>query len=205
MITKLKGLIDSLGDNFVVLDVQGVGYQIFCSQKTLSKIPALGSACAFLTEMVVREDFMHLYGFLSQEERDCFRLLLNVQGVGMKVALALLSIGEPLELSQAISRQDKAFISRADGVGPKLAARIVNELKDKVAALAPVYLHPTAAKTLKDGQEQRTVADAVSALVNLGYRLHEAEGAIRFAMQQNDNDATVEELVRIGLAKLSRV
>jgi Holliday junction DNA helicase RuvA len=205
MITKLKGIIDSLGDNFVVLDVQGVGYHIFCSQKTLSKIPALGSSCAFLTEMVVREDFMHLYGFLGQEERDCFRLLLSVQGVGMKVALALLSIGEPLELSQAISHQDKAFISRADGVGPKLAARIVNELKDKVAALAPVYLHPSAAKTLKGSQEQVNISDAVSALVNLGYRLHEAEGAIRFAMQQNDNDVTVEELVRIGLTKLSRI
>ncbi|ARN84668.1 Holliday junction branch migration protein RuvA [Candidatus Nucleicultrix amoebiphila] len=204
MITKLKGVVEHRFENAIVLDVQGVGYHVFCSAKTLDKIPQMGHACALHTDMIVREDFMHLYGFWDLEERDWFRMLLSVQGVGMKVALSLLSVGTPAELAQGIASQDKTFLSRADGVGPKLAARLLTELKDKVQSLAPVYMHPALTKKM-GSQADNIFQDAVSALVNLGYRNFEAERAVQFALQKNPEHGTVEELVRVGLAKLAKV
>ena len=138
MIGKLKGLIDSYGEDFVILDVNGVGYVVHCSTRTLQKLPRVGEASALAIETQVREDSIRLFGFASEAERDWFRLLQTVQGVGAKVALAILSILPANDLASAIAMQDKASVSRAPGVGPKLAARIVAELKDKAPAFGAV-------------------------------------------------------------------
>ena len=138
MIGKLKGVIDSYGEDFVILDVHGVGYVVQCSSRTLQKLPPPGEAAALAIETQVREDAIRLFGFLSDAERDWFRLLQTVQGVGSKVALAILGILSPGELATALATQDKTMVSRASGVGPKLAARIVADLKDKAPAFAEI-------------------------------------------------------------------
>ena len=148
MIGKLKGVVDSLHEDHVILDVHGVGYVVACSTRTLQKLPRAGEAAVLAIETQVREDAIRLFGFLSDSERDWFRLLQNVQGVGSKVALAILSILPPAELSAAIALQDKVAVSRAPGVGPKLAARIVAELKDKAGAFSTV--DPAAARLAGD-------------------------------------------------------
>ncbi|KAB2834987.1 MAG: Holliday junction branch migration protein RuvA, partial [Caedimonadaceae bacterium] len=153
-------------------------------------------------EMVVRQDLMQLYGFWTVEEKDLFKVLTSVQGVGMKVALSLLSVAEPHDLIQAIVSGDKALLNRAEGVGPKLASRLVNELKDKVGGLSNVIvLHPKEKTTLGS----YVMNDAISVLKNLGYRQNEAEQAVNLTLQASKEDATVEEIIKLSLSKLSRI
>ncbi|MGC2854466.1 Holliday junction branch migration protein RuvA [Novispirillum sp. DQ9] len=198
MIAKLKGRVDSIGDDWAVIDVGGVGYLIFCASRTLGRLPAAGEAVEVFVETHVREDHIHLYGFLSDAERACFRLLTTVQGVGAKVALAILSVAAPEQLAQAIAAQDKATFARASGVGPKLAQRIVTELKDKAAHLAlaapprmPALAGAASAVAAAAAPaEGGAVEDAVSALVNLGYGRAEAFAAVSRAAQGQEGAAT---------------
>lgn len=204
MIGKLKGLIDSYGEDFVILDVQGVGYVVHCSGRTLQKLPRPGEAAALAIETQVREDSIRLFGFDSDAERDWFRLLQGVQGVGAKVALAILSIMSPTELVTAIATQDKAMVARAPGVGPKLAARIVAELKDKAPAFGAV--DPLVAKLSGDsepGDAPSAVRDAISALVNLGYGRPQAAAAIAASVKKLGSDADTGALIRQGLKELA--
>lgn len=201
MIAKLRGRLDSVGDDWLVVDVGGVGYLAFASARTLSAAPPMGGDLDLFIETHVREDHIHLYGFASGRERDLFRLLLTVQGVGAKVALAILSILEPDALETAIAAQDKAAIAQASGVGPKLAGRIANELKDKVAAAALAGAARPALAAVAGGD---MAGDAVSALVNLGYRPSEAHGAVATAANDLGPDADVAALIRAGLKELAR-
>ena len=204
MIGKLSGLIDSYGEDFVILDVRGVGYVVHCSPRTLQKLPRAGEAASLAIETQVREDAIRLFGFSAESERDWFRLLQNVQGVGAKVALAILGVLGPGELASAIGMQDKAMIARAPGVGPKLAARIVAELKDKAPAFATI--DPVAARLV--GEESngagKTAADAVSALVNLGYGRPQAAAAIAASLRALGEDAETSALIRRGLRELAQ-
>jgi Holliday junction DNA helicase RuvA len=200
MIAKLTGLFDSSGTDWLVIDVGGVGYQVFASGRTLSQLPAMGQKISLMIEPLVRNEQTHLFGFLLASERTWFRLLLSVQGVGGKVALALLSALSPDELSQAILTQDRTLVTRAEGVGPKLAGRIVAELKDKVGGM-DVSLTETSnpSPALFGG-----MSEAISALANLGYRRSEAVEAIAKASQTLGVGASVEALIRQGLAHLSQ-
>jgi holliday junction DNA helicase RuvA len=204
VIALLNGTIDSTGDNFAVVDVGGVGYLVFASRRTLDRLPVRGGTVRLLIETHVREDHIHLYGFADAAERAWFRLLTTVQGVGAKVALAVLSVLPPEELVHAIAAQDRHAIARADGVGPKLAARIASELKDKVSdiALGPAATNGSAAAALSAAQAG-PAADAVSALVNLGYRRTEAFGAVAQATHRLGTDAPLETLIKAGLKELS--
>jgi Holliday junction DNA helicase RuvA len=187
MIAKLKGLIDSVADTSIVIDVQGVGYLVSCSRKTIAQLPEPGQAATLYIETVLRQDMLQLFG------------LTTVQGVGMKVGLAILSALSPNELGQALTNQDKAMFTRADGVGPKLAARITNELKDKrPSSFLAGNIHVLPQRELPAQEE------AISALVNLGYRRQEAVEAVRQACHNQDGMPTVEDLIRIGLNKLAR-
>jgi Holliday junction DNA helicase RuvA len=197
MIAKLTGLVDSVSRDHAIIDVGGVGYLVRCSTRTLSALPPAGSAASLSVETLVREDAIDLYGFGTTRERDWFRLLTTVQGVGAKVALSILSTLSADELSQAIMAQDKVMVSRADGVGPKLANRIVSELKDKVGGFAPA-----AVATSVPGIANDALADAVSALVNLGYRRAEAVGAVDKAARKLGPKARVEALIPAGLKEL---
>ena len=205
MIGKLKGLIDSYGEDFVILDVNGVGYVVQCSARTLQKLPRPGEASALAIETQVREDSIRLFGFESENERDWFRLLQNVQGVGAKVALAILSILPPGELAAAIATQDKAMVARAPGVGPKLAARIVAELKDKAPAFGSV---DPAVVRLAGEDEAKTapkpVQDAISALVNLGYGRPQAAAAVAASVKALGEGAETQALIRRGLKELAQ-
>lgn len=209
MIAKLKGVLDSSGDDWAIVDVAGVGYVVFASSRTLSALPGVGAPVGVHVETIVREDSITLYGFATVEERDLFRLLTSVQGVGAKVALAILSALSPSDLQNAIAAQDKTAVSRAKGVGPKVATRIVTELKDKVTALVfqPQGVR-VAQATPESGQGQSggtnpDIADAVSALVNLGYKPVDAHGAVAKAAQELGEDATVGSLVPAALKELS--
>ncbi|MCH7930331.1 MAG: Holliday junction branch migration protein RuvA [Proteobacteria bacterium] len=197
MIARLWGRLDSVGDDSVVVDVNGVGYLAFCSARTLRALPAPGAAAELYVETHVREDHIHLYGFVDEAERDWFRLLQTVQGVGARVALAILGVIGPGEMGQAIAAQDKAALSQANGVGSKLAGRIVSELRDAVGGLE---LGPAAAIAAVEGD----TADAVSALVNLGYRRGEAVTAVTSAARQLGDGARVEALIRSGLRELAQ-
>jgi Holliday junction DNA helicase RuvA len=205
MIAKLTGVIDSVGADWAVIDVSGVGYLVFCSGRTLRALGGRGAEASLSIETHVREDHIHLYGFAEAAERDWFRLLTTVQGVGAKVAVAILSALAPDQLTAAVATQDKAALTAANGVGAKLAARIVSELRDKVEALAA--LHPVdfaAARAGKGGSngDAGAVPDAVSALVNLGYRRTEAFGAVSHAAARLGEAATVETLITAGLKEL---
>lgn len=205
MIGKLKGLVDSVGDDWVIIDVGGVGYHVQCASRTLTALPAPGEATSLAIETHVREDMIRLYGFSSGLERDWFRLLQSVQGVGAKVALALLSTLTTEELASAIVFQDKSVVGRANGVGPKLALRIVNELKDK-APTSGVVIEGGAGSSSPGGAVQREHAmqiDAVSALVNLGYQQVQAAGAVRSATGELGDGAGLDELIREGLKQLA--
>ncbi len=198
MIARLRGRLDSLGADHVVIDVAGVGYLVAASTRTLSKLGAIGEEIVLHTEMLVSEDNIRLVGFGSAEERDWFRLLTSVQGVGNKVALAILSALPEDELHRAIAAGDHAMVARAQGVGPKLAQRIVNELKDKAGNLA---LGPgSAAMAPKGGHSQ----DAVSALANLGFRPADASAAVAKAEMELGPEASFDALVREALRKSSR-
>src|SRR6478735_2685445 len=190
MIGKLKGIIDSYGEDFIIVDVNGVGYVVHCSARTLQALPPQGEAVALAIETHVREDQIKLFGFTSDLEREWFRLLQTVQGVGTKVALAILSTLKPAELASAIALRDKAAIVRTPGVGPKVGERIVTELKDK----APNYANvdPAVVRLSGDIEDRRApqpVADAVSALVNLGYGQPQAAAAIAAATRNAGEDA----------------
>jgi Holliday junction DNA helicase RuvA len=205
MIGKLKGLVDSYGEDFVILDVNGVGYVVHCSTRTLQKLPRVGEASALAIETQVREDSIRLFGFATEAERDWFRLLQTVQGVGAKVALAILSILPANDLASAIALQDKATVARAPGVGPKLAARIVAELKDK----APVVfgaIDPAVARLSGEEPEGAPSAarDAISALVNLGYGRPQAAAAVAEGLKQLGDAAEAGALIRQGLRELAR-
>ncbi|WP_299623856.1 Holliday junction branch migration protein RuvA [Pelagibius sp.] len=199
MIGKLTGTIDSTGEDWAIVDVAGVGYLVFCSRRSLGLLPSVGGSASLLIETHVREDHIHLFGFAEPAERDWYRLLIGVQGVGAKMALAILSVLSPADLVQAIAAQDKASLSRASGVGPKLAGRIASELKDKAGgiALGPVALANGA--PAPGGVSE----DAVSALVNLGYRRAEAFTAVAKAMGELGGEASVEALIKAGLKELA--
>jgi len=200
VIAKLKGVVDSTGEDWAVIDVSGVGYLVFCSGRTLARL-TVGEAVSLLVETHVREDRIHLYGFGEVTERDWFRLLTTVQGVGAKVALGILTVLGADELIQAIAAADRAAVMRASGVGTKLAGRILSELKDRVDALA---LGPAAAAGAGDGKSGLggPAADAVSALVNLGYAPSEALVAVSHAGGRLGSKAPVEALIRDGLTEL---
>ncbi|ACB93664.1 Holliday junction branch migration protein RuvA [Beijerinckia indica] len=205
MIGKLTGLVDSQGEDHVILDVQGVGYIVFCSSRTLRLLPKPGASTALLIEMQVREDAIRLFGFPSEVERDWFRLLQSVQGVGAKVALALQGLLSATELAQAIALQDKASLGRAPGVGPKLAARLITELKDKMPALGPVD-SLTAKLTIAEAEGTAPVAaqDAITALVNLGYGRPQAAAAVATSLEALGETAPLADLIRRGLKELAR-
>ncbi|HEV8027076.1 MAG TPA: Holliday junction branch migration protein RuvA [Stellaceae bacterium] len=197
MIAMLAGVVDQRGADSLVLDVNGVGYLVFASARTLSRVPARGEPLKLLIETHVREDHIHLYGFADEGERGWFRLLTTVQGVGARLALALLSVLAPDALATAIMAQDRAALARADGVGAKLATRIASELKDKVGgiALAPVAATPATPVA---------ATDAVSALVNLGYSRSDAFAAVAQATQRLGAEAKIDALIRAGLQELAR-
>jgi Holliday junction DNA helicase RuvA len=201
MIAKLAGVIDQIGPEAAVIDVGGVGYLAFCSTRTISRLPAVGSTASLLIETHVREDHIHLYGFIDTAERDWFRRLTTVQGVGARLALAILSAVVPEQLGLAILAQDKAALTRADGVGARLAARIVNELRDKVGSV-PAASVPAVASPAEGSDGP--AADAVSALVNLGYRRSEAYVAVAAAAQRLGSGADAGALIRAGLQELAQ-
>jgi len=205
MIAKLKGLVDSTGDDWAVIDVGGVGYKVFCSSRTLSALPQPGEAVSLSVETHVREDHIHLYGFATASERDAFQLVTKVQGVGTKVALAILSALSADQLAQAVAAQDKTPFTRASGVGPKLAARLVTELKDKVGGIAAVPVLPVKSAGKGKGSDAGSdlLEDAVSALVNLGYGRADAFGAVSRVVHADKGSHTLDGLIRNGLKELS--
>jgi Holliday junction DNA helicase RuvA len=209
MISKLRGIIDEIEDDSLLLDVGGVGYQLFCSGRTLAALPGTGEAAALYTEMIVREDAHQLYGFADKTEREWFRLLTTVQRVGNKVALQILSAYGPTELARAILAKDTAAFSRIKGIGAGLAERIVTELKDKVAKM------PTSGLGMADsgfGKQRKPESrspkaeshtdDAISALVNLGYSRSEAYGA---ALKASESGVSkLDDLIKMSLKELVR-
>ncbi len=206
MIGKLKGIVDEIGEDHCIVDVAGVGYVAHCSARTLSALPEPGSPVTLFIETYVREDMIRLYGFQSTLEREWFRLLQNnVQGVGAKVALSVLSTLSPSELANAIALKDAAMIARSPGVGKKVAERIVTELKSK----APAFAGDAAAtiglsQDLGEGTAAAPVSDAVSALANLGYSRDIAAGAVAAALKSAGEGADAGTLIRLGLKELSR-
>lgn len=204
MIGKLKGLLEEVDEDRLLIDVGGVGYLVFASARTLGRLPGKGEAFALLIDTHVREDHIHLYGFLERAEREWFRLLLTVQGVGARHALAILSVLDPAELSTAIMAQDKAAVSRANGVGPKLAQRVVHELKEKAGRLAVTSEFSPPATGGGAGRAPAASGDAVDALVALGYRRSEAFTAVGKAAAELGEAAGVEALIKSGLQELAR-
>jgi Holliday junction DNA helicase RuvA len=204
MIGKLKGLIDGFGDDFVHVDVNGVVYEVFCSSKTLAALPQVGHAAVVHIETIVREDMIRLYGFFTDAEKAWFNTLMTVQGVGARVALSLLSVLTPSELSSAIALQDKAMVGRANGVGPKLAVRIVTELKGKAPALGAIDAGVLGLQAaLGEGVAGGNVTDAVSALTNLGYSSAQASAALARVVGKEGDGLATDKLIRLGLRELS--
>jgi holliday junction DNA helicase RuvA len=205
MIGKLKGIVESYGEDFIILDVNGVGYLVHCSPRTLQELPRVGGGVSLAIETYVREDQIKLFGFLTEVEREWFRLLQTVQGVGAKVALAVLGTLKPSQLASAIAMRDKAMVARTPGVGPKVAERIVTELKDRAPAYAD--LDPAIIRLSGAVEEKRApqpVADAVSALVNLGYGQPQAASAIAAATRNAGQEADAALLIRLGLKELAK-
>lgn len=205
MIAALKGLVAEIREDSLVLDVNGVGYLVACSGRTLQALPGTGEAVHLQIETIVREDAISLFGFMHAGERDGFNLLRGVQGVGAKVALGILATLSADELSAAILAQDKATLARAPSVGPKLAGRIASELKDKIGSLGgtsgaslPAGAAPAA------GEGAAAMADAISALANLGYRPAEAQNAVGRAVGRLGPDADLQALIREGLKELAQ-
>ncbi len=205
MIGKLTGIVDSFGTDWVILDVSGVGYHVFCSAKTLEALPARGAAATLFIETQIRDDQIRLVGFMSEVEREWFKLLLTVQGVGSKVALAVLGTLNASELASAVALQDKAMIARAPGVGPKVAARIAAELKDRAPGISGIDAGVLRLQSeLGDRIAPRPAAEAVSALVNLGYGQMQASAAIAAAMREAGEGAETARLIRLGLREIGR-
>lgn len=212
MIARLRGLLDSAGTDHAVIDVNGVGYLVFAAGRTLDRLPKPGEAVTLLIDTHVGEDHIRLYGFLDATERDWFRLLMTVQGVGARVALAILSALTPDQIAQAIAVNDPKMLVRADGVGPKLAARIVNELKDKTAHLSLAALtvgakadggKPVNGGAALVGGVEGAAGDAVSALVNLGYGRTEAFAAVMKASRNLGEGAELQALIPAALKELA--
>ena len=199
MIARLRGVLAENAADHAVLDVGGVGYLVWCSARTLSAIGEVGGDVLLYTEMQVREDAITLYGFGSAAERETFRLLTSVQGVGGRVALSILSVLDAGELSKAIASGDKAMVARANGVGPKLAMRIVNELKDKMGG---VVIGPSGASVA--AAKGGAASDALSALANLGFKPAEASAAVAAAVDDLGEGATLDALVRLALRKAAK-
>jgi Holliday junction DNA helicase RuvA len=200
MIARLRGILAESAADHAVIDVGGVGYLALASARTLSAMGPVGGDVLVFTEMQVREDAITLYAFGSAGERDAFRLLTSVQGVGGRVALAILSVLDPGELARAIAGGDKAMVARANGVGPKLAMRIVNELKDKMGSV-PIAIGGSAPVSAVKGT---AVSDALSALANLGFRPAEASAAVAAAAEDLGDGATLDALVRLALRKAAK-
>ncbi len=215
MIAKLRGLVDSIGEDACIIDVHGVGYLVFASNKTLSKL-VRGAEASLLIETVVREDSISLFGFYDAWEKEWFNTLTKVQGVGAKVCLAILSVLSPLQLAQAVSAQDKNSFTRASGVGPKLAARIVTELKDKIVAIPTTDMAKDLDMNMTPQEDAAGVADvlvaqesdpdkmedAISALVNLGYQRLEAYKAVNQAALKSP-DADMATLIKLALKEFA--
>jgi len=201
LIGRLKGVVDSVDADSAIVDVGGVGYLVSASARTLRDLVA-GEAVTMLVETIVREDAIALYGFLETAERDWFRILTTVQGVGARVALSILSTLSPDEIARAIAAQDRATLSRPAGVGPKLAARLATELKDKAASFG---VAPGKAAEAPAAMQAGSVnEDAVSALVNLGYKRIEAFGAVARVTQRLGGEARLDAVIRAGLQELAR-
>ena len=204
MIGKLKGLVDGYGDDHVHIDVGGVVYEAFCSSKTMQTLPAVGHATVIHIEMIVREDMIRLYGFATPDEKAWFTTLMTVQGVGARVALSILSTLTTGELQSAIALQDKAMVGRANGVGPKLAVRVVTELKGKVPTGIGIDAGTLGLQqALGAGVARSNVAEAVSALSNLGYSSAQASAAVAKVVQREGDTTETATLIRLGLRELS--
>ena len=198
MIARLTGILAETAADHAIVDVAGVGYLVLASARTLDAIGPVGASVLLLTEMQVREDSMTLFAFATAGERESFRALTSVQGVGGRVALAILSVLDPAELAAAVSRGDKAMVARANGVGPKLAQRIVNELAGKLGS--PALAASAGSAPPKTGPAH----DALSALANLGFRPAEASAAVAAAVEDLGDAATLDALVRLALRKASK-
>ncbi len=203
MIAWLQGVLRLTGDDHVVIDVGGVGYHVFCSGRTMNSMPRMGEPVTLEIETHVREDHIHLFGFAEATERDWFRRLQTVQGIGARVALGMLSVLSPTELFHAVAAQDHTPLTQAPGVGPKLARRVVAELKDKVPQLT-VASGVGDSIMLQTGEPKSDAGDAVSALVNLGYGRAEAFGAVNAVASTLGDDVSVEALIKEGLKELGR-
>jgi holliday junction DNA helicase RuvA len=203
VIAKLAGVIEQIESDAAVIDVNGVGYLTFCSTRTIGRLPPPGSPVRLLIETHVREDHIHLYGFIDAGERDWFRLLTTVQGVGARLALSILSAVAPETLGLAILAQDKPALAQAEGVGPRLAARIVNELRDKISSVAASAAPPVASRN-EPTNGGGVTADAISALENLGVGRTEALGAIAAAARRLGSEAGADVLIKAGLEELAR-
>ena len=203
MIAKLRGRIDEIGTNFAILDVGGVGYRVECSARTLSALPTAGEEASLLTEQITQEDRARLYGFSDEGERDWFVLLLGVQGIGARMALALLGMLSPEALAQSVRADDSARLTSAPGIGPRLARRITSELKDKDLPETP---GGDTAVYAEDEAGVRKRKDAVAALIGLGYPRAQAHDAIARVLQSDeaDGDLNIAELIRAGLRLLSK-
>ena len=204
MIGKLTGVIDSVDEEGLILDVNGVGYLVAASARTLRALPPAGRTAELLIETHVREDAIRLFGFLTAVERDWFRLLQGVQGVGAKVALGILGALTAEALSMAIARQDKGMMARAPGVGPKLAARLVLELKDKAPAFGVADLGGPDAGAESSSKLPRAAEDAILALVGLGYARPQAAAAVARSSAQLGQEAQTATLIRAGLRELAQ-
>ena len=207
MIAKLKGLVETVGLDWIILDVGGVGYKAFASARTLRLLPPEGQGAALHIETHVREDHIHLYGFIDTIEHEWFLLLTSVQGIGGKAALAILSVVEPAQLAQVIAAEDKAMLTRADGIGPKIAVRVITELKDKASKMT--FAVPLKADGPTKGKAAMPAAggaveEAISALVNLGYQRLEAFQAVHRAVARTDGATPpTGELIRTALQELA--
>ena len=204
MIAQLRGTIVRTDTQFIIIDVQGVGYAVHVSGRTQGQLSVLSGEVTILTEMQVREDSMTLFGFVDVAERDAFRLLVTVQGVGAKAAMAILSALDPSALTEAIVAGDKAMVVRADGVGPKIAQRVVNELSEKIGKIPSLgggVIRADYADAAPDPADVASQQDAVSALVNLGYGRSEAHAAVVRA-QRAGADATVSSLIAAALREM---
>lgn len=201
MIAKLTGILDSLYDGFLILDVGGVGYRVFCSNRTLSMMPGKGMSCALLIETQVREDHIHLFGFADNAEKEWFNVLTNVQGVGAKVALAILSALSPNDLSMAVATGDSKAFTQANGVGPKLATRLITELKGKNLTTGVSLDIPST--IVGNSNISNSVQEAISALVNLGYGRSEA-GMIVGSVYKDNENANTSDLIRLSLKEIGK-
>jgi len=212
VIARLKGLLDEIGTDWVVIDVSGVGYLVYCPGRVIGNLPGVGQPVTLHIETHVREDHIHLYGFSNARERECFRMLTTVQGVGAKVGLAILGTLTVDELTTAIVAQDKAMLSRPDGVGPRLAARLMTELKDKIVSLGGTFAPQATPMNTAGGPppdspveaDDGVTTDAISALVNLGYGRAEAFGAVSRVVQAEGVDIGLNALIPAALKELGQ-